>query len=260
MKNWLAPVALALSVVAVGAMLVNGRAAVPAEVVLKEKDKEKEKRTISTSGSATIRVKPDAARLFFSVTSEAGTVKEARAQTAAKFNKVNAALVDLKVPDLKMKTSDITLEPVYLPAHEGHPAQLTGYRSTHSFTVLVTDTNVEKLSANAGRVLDSGFENGVNVMQQIVFLKLDEKETRRQAMTKAVEEAMNNARAIGAGAHIELVEPVAISGEPAYRWGGGRSSLQNVQSVGPVGGGGDSTEMVAGDLEVTCSVSVICHY
>src|SRR6185369_4815140 len=63
----------------------------------------KEPHTLRTSGSATVRIKPDAARVFFGVQTQAATVKEARAENNRRVNKIMAALVALKIPDLKTK-------------------------------------------------------------------------------------------------------------------------------------------------------------
>src|ERR1700682_5352363 len=49
----------------------------PAEVAGKSKDKH----VLTTSGTATVRVKPDSARVFFRVETYAAQVKEARADT-----------------------------------------------------------------------------------------------------------------------------------------------------------------------------------
>src|SRR5262249_46371744 len=162
-------------------------------------------RTINTAGSATLRVKPDSARVFFSVQTIAPTIKASRADNNAKFNKVTSALQALKIDGLKMKTADVSLEPVYNQRNLEEP-NLTGYRVTHQFTVLLTDADAEKLSNDSGRVLDTVLENGANIVQRIVFFKADDTALRREAMAKAVENAVANAKALATGANMKLAD------------------------------------------------------
>lgn len=252
MNKWYAPLALTLGVVLVGGMWLHGQPT-PAPAV----NKEKEKRTVSTSGSATIRIKPDSARLFLSVQTSAATIKEARSQNAAAFKKVKAALTKLNIPDLKMKTSDVNLEPEYTRATERQPAVVNGYRVTNQFTVLVTDTDAEKLGANAGRVLDTALEEGVNVVSRVTFFKQDDTAARREVMAKAVEQAVLNAQALTAGVKASVAETVQISDTPVFTWGG-NDNVQRAFNAAP--GGGDESQFVAGDMVVTCRVNVTCAY
>lgn len=219
----------------------------------------KEPRHIHSSGSATVRVKPDSARVFFSVITMAPTIKEARNDNGARVKKVLDALGALKIPDLKMKSSDVNVDLVHSRNNHDELPRVIGYRITNSFTVLVTSDDVTKLNAGATRVLDTALENGVNNVQQIVFFRKDLVDARRQALTKAVEEATANAKALAAGAKVNLSDTVSISGQPEYYYrDNNRAQVQN--AFAPGGGGEGDTPIVAGDLEVSCSVSVTCSY
>jgi uncharacterized protein YggE len=241
---------LTLGVVLVGGMWLHGQPN-PAPAT-----KEKEKRTVTTSGSATIRIKPDSARLFLSVQTSASTIKDARAENAAAFKKVKAALTKLQIADLKMKTADVNLEPEYTRATERQPATVSGYRVTNQFTVLITDSDVDKLSSNASRVLDTALQEGVNVVSRVVFFKQDDTAARREVMSKAVEQAVLNAQALTAGVKASVAETVQISDTPVFSWGGN----DNVQRAFNTAPGGEETQFVAGDMVVTCRVTVTCTY
>jgi uncharacterized protein YggE len=225
--------------------------------------KPKEDRVLRTAGRATVRVKPDAARVFFGVQTTAATIKEARAENNARVRKIMQALTALKIPDLKMKTSDVRADILYGRADGHQLPPVVGYRVANTFTVLVQDDDPVKLGELASRVLDSALESGANSVQQIAFLsKAGLTKTRRQALKGAVEDALANARALAAGAGKDRVESVAIDGQPVYQdrpWSGNYGMVQAVQV--PVPGGGESeAALVVGDLEVTCQVSVTCHY
>ena len=136
MKTWL--IAATVAVLAVLTTTVLLRAQAPAEPAA---DAKKEKRTITTSGTATLKIKPDSARVFFGVQTIAKTVKAARDDNNALCKKVIDALTGLKIPDLKLKTADINIELVQ--AHPANPTDLPpvlGYRVTNSYTVLVHGT------------------------------------------------------------------------------------------------------------------------
>jgi uncharacterized protein YggE len=260
MRHWLAPLALTLGVLLAGGMWLRGQAA--ATPTNGTKDKEKEKRTLTTTGTATIRIKPDAARLYLSVKTSAPTVKDTRAECAGRFTKVKNALLALKIPELKMKTSDISVEPEYSQATPLAAAKLTGYACTYQFTVLVTDTDVAKLNDAAGRLLDTALEQGVNVVSRVTFFRQDDTAARREAMTKAVESGVANAKALLAGIKVESFDTVVINDAP--RFTGYDNRLTNAwaqQAIPRAGGfGEDDTQIVAGDLVISCQVNISCTY
>src|SRR4051812_47715541 len=65
-----------------------------------EATKEKEPRKIHTSGSATVRVKPNRARLYLAVTATEKTVKDARSSNKKFVESILASIQGLKIPDL----------------------------------------------------------------------------------------------------------------------------------------------------------------
>lgn len=254
MKSWLVGIVAALGLTLGGWALLHGQGGAGADA-----KKDKDKRTITTAGTAVIKVKPDSARIFFGVQTVAPTVRAAREGSAAHVKKVMDALVALKIPNLKSKTANVHVELIQSRARDELKLPETlGYRVTQSFTVLVKEDDREKLGALAGKVLDTALENGANLVDRIVFFKEDETEVKRQAMTKAVEEAIANARAIAAGGKATIVDTVAMDGQPEYYWGG--SALSNTAQIGGLGGRGAESQLIAGDIEVTCRVSVTCTY
>jgi uncharacterized protein YggE len=219
----------------------------------------REQRTISTSGSSTMKIKPDAARVFFGVQTIAKTVKAAREENSTKCKKVVDALKSLRIPDLKMKTSAINVELVYSQSRDlTQLPEVLGYRVTNSFSALVTDSDSTRLSANASRVLDTALESGANFVQQIVAFKQDEAEIKRQGMTSAVEDALANARAIADGAKVKILGTFSLNGQPEYTYGPGQCGLSNTLVVGGTAAG--ETPVIVGDLEITVRVNVTCTY
>ncbi|HEV2949870.1 MAG TPA: SIMPL domain-containing protein [Gemmataceae bacterium] len=254
MKLWLAAGAAAVTALLVSVLFLRGQA--PGEAA----DAGKDKRTITTAGTATLKVKPDAARIYFGVQTAAKTIQEARKENNERSRKVIDALRALNIPDLKMKTADINVQVVYeRQQDELHLPAVLGYRVTNSFTALVHDKDSVRLGGNASRVLDTALENGANFVQQMVAFREDEAEVRREGLSKAVEAALANANAIAEGAKVRIKDTFSLQGQPEYSYGPGQCGLTNRIVVAGEGGAGD-TPVIVGDLEVTIRVSVTCTY
>jgi uncharacterized protein YggE len=223
------------------------------------KDKEKEKRVIHASGSGSVRVSPDSARLFFAVQTMAPKLASARADNAQLTKRVIDAVRKLQIPKLKMKSSDVQVGIRYSDtARAERLPTVLGYTVTNSFTVLVENDDPTKLSEAAARLLDTALENGVNQVPQVTFFRKDLKETQRRALAEAVQDALQNARSLARGADVRISDTVEINeSSPIYY--GALNTFQNASM--PAGGeGGQATPLVAGDLDVTMRVSITCTY
>jgi uncharacterized protein YggE len=226
------------------------------------KDKEKDKRVIHAGGSASVRVSPDSARLFFSVQTMAPKLASARGENAQLTKRVIDAVRKLQIPKLKMKSSDIQVGIRYADtARAERLPTVLGYTVTNSFTVLVENDDPTKLSEAATRLLDTALENGVNQVPQVTFFRKDLKETQRRAMAEAVLDALQNARTLARGADVRITDTIDISSEANtfYPYTLAQNTLTN--AVFPAGGeGGSATPLVAGDLDVTMRVHITCTY
>jgi uncharacterized protein YggE len=259
MKVWLAISVSAVTALFVSVMFLRGQGPGEAQAPAAG-DAAKEKRTITTAGSATVKVKPDAARIFFGVQTAAKTIQDARKENNTLSRKVIDALRGLDIPDLKMKTADISVQIIHEQQRDPlRLPQVLGYQVTNSFTVLVKDKDAVRLGSNASRVLDTALENGANFVQQIVAFRENEDEVRREGLSKAVEAALANAEAIAAGAKVRIKDTFTLQGQPEYTYGPMQCGLTNRIVVAGDGAAGD-TPVIVGDLEVTIRVSVTCTY
>lgn len=222
------------------------------------KEKDDRRGSLSTTGTATAQVKPDSARVFFRVESYAKEIKVARADNAKQVAGIMKALTDLKIEGLKMKSTDVNVELVTRRQQEKEARlpEVLGYHVTYSFTVLTENDDSGTLAKDASRILDAALENGATGVEQIRFFAKDVEAVRRNLMTKAVETAMENARALAAGAKRTIDEVSMVHGQPQYV-----DMSNNFRQNSDFGaGGGDATQLVAGDLVLSCSVSVSCKY
>jgi hypothetical protein len=217
-------------------------------------------RTITALGTATITVTPDSARLYLSVSTTGKTVTEARQKNAKRVAAVRAAILALKLPDVRTKTLDVAVAKVHgKPADENAPGPLIGYKVTHEFSVLVKDSNPTRLNTAASRVLDTALDNGVDTTDNLSFFKEDISESERLAMSQAVRDALANARAYAKGADVKIAEVVVINGDahgqvPSYVGGQQGQVPQGLLGIGV------SSSFLAGKSRVTCSVRVTCRF
>lgn len=251
MKRWTVATALAAVAVLGGVIFLHGQTREGAA-------DSKEKRTIHTSGAATLKVKPDSARVFFGVQSVAPTIKEAREDNNHRVKAVMDALIALQIPDLKAKTTNVRVDLLQVDHNRTELPRLIGYRITNTFSVLVKNGDPDKLAAQASKVLDTALEKGANEVQQIVFFKEDDQEIRRQALTKAVGDALANAKALAQGGNVQVHETIQINGEPQFAYYPDQM-VRNAMVQGGFGGEG-GTAIALGDLEITCRVSITCSY
>jgi uncharacterized protein YggE len=227
-----------------------------------ETDGKAEKRILTTSGTASVRFKPDSARVFLRVDTQAPDIATARTQNNKQVKQVMDALKALQIPNLKMKSDNIAVAEVFQrrPA-EDQLARVIGYKVSHNFTTLVENEDAAKVSEYASKILDTALGNGANSLQQILIFRKDQTTFRRRALTEAVEDALANARALAAGANKTILEPTMIAGEPQYRHFASNTRVQNTIQIAAGGEpGGEATPVMAGDLEITCTVSMTCRY
>jgi uncharacterized protein YggE len=132
---------------------------------------QKSKRTIKASGTGTVTLKPDSARVYFGVQSLASSIKAARLDNVAKVKKVVDGLVALKIPDLQFKSSDVQVDQIQSKAENDKLPAILGYRITNTFTVLVHNTNPDKLGELTGQVLDTALESGANAVNNVASME-----------------------------------------------------------------------------------------
>ena len=140
--SWIAGTFALVVVLATALFLRGQQAAAPVA------EAKTEKGTITTAGTATLKVKPDAARVLFGVQTIGKTVKAAREENSTQCKKLIAALNALKIPDLKMKTADINVEIMQSSQDASKLPEILGYRVTNSFSVLVQDKDAAKLKGD----------------------------------------------------------------------------------------------------------------
>jgi uncharacterized protein YggE len=186
-KWWLTGAAVGTLALLAGVLLPLTRPAARAA----DGDDKKAERRITTTGTGTVKVKPDAVHCSFGVRSKGGTFKAAQEENEAKVKKISEALTALKINGLQVRVAPMDVQvqtdagnfpfpggggpgggpmgpgpgPGGLPGPggpPGKPAETATYNVTHSFTVTAREKDVEKLVGLADKVLSTAVTNGAN--------------------------------------------------------------------------------------------------
>ncbi len=167
-----------------------------------------EQRTISASGSASTFAIPDTASISLGVVTEAATAKEASDKNAEYMNSVISALKGMGLQDKDIRTSFLSLQPVYNYSREGTPI-IVGYSASNN--VEVTTTMLDKL----GDIVDKSIASGANQVSGISFVISDEKQSqiRNELLSEAANDSETKASKLAESLNVKItgVEAASIS-------------------------------------------------
>ena len=206
-------------------------------------DDEPQKRTISLSGTGTVKLAPDIVSISTGVESDAAIAKDALAKNTASMTRVIEELKQSGIEPKDIQTTNFSVEPRYDDRDDGKPAKLVGYHVTNS--VFITLRDISKL----GEVLDKIVGFGANSIGGVAFGVADregvENEARKLAMADAIAKAKLYADAAGA----ELGPVLTISEQGGYQPYFEKRAAAPMASAAPV-------PIEAGTESVSMQVSV----
>jgi uncharacterized protein YggE len=204
-------------------------------------------RTLSVSGEGTITAAPEIASLRVGVTSESKTAREASQENADKMGRVVAALRKAGIPEDKIQTVQLTVEPAY-DYNEGQQV-LRGFQARNVVEARTRD--LERL----GEILDAVIQVGGNTVEGIGFELEDPGAAQTRALTRAVDDARRKAEALAKAAGVELGDIQEI----AAAYGGGPIPLPmpRLASMEARMEAAPPPPVAPGELTVTASVQVV---
>jgi uncharacterized protein len=145
-------------------------------------------------GQSTVSVKPDLARIQFSVVTQASTAQDASSQNATRTSNVLSQLQTLLGPNADTQTVSYSMSPNYnYPAGGGTPT-LVGYTVSNTVRVTTSDLSI------TGKIIDTGVQAGANQVSGLQFGLKDDQPVRAQALRLATAQAKAHADAMAAGA------------------------------------------------------------
>nr|MBR4279743.1 SIMPL domain-containing protein [Clostridia bacterium] len=160
--------------------------------------------TITVTGSATVTLKSDYARVSVGVSTKAKTVEEASKQNTEAIHTVIAALKDAGVKEDDIATSNYSVSADYDYSSFGSQ-KLTGYNVTNQLNVIIRDME------HIGATLDKATAAGANNIYNIQFLSTQADAAQDEASSYAVQDAMRRARLLADAAGLTLGSIVSIS-------------------------------------------------
>jgi hypothetical protein len=165
--------------------------------------------SIAVSGSAEVAAAPDRAVVSLGAVVESSQARDAQKQLAQIMQRVVKDIKAQGIPDEKIGTAGMSLNPVY-----SHPApragqdpeapRIVGYRASNTVRIQVDDLE------RVGAVIDAGIAAGANQLYGLSFDLRDDLKPRQQALQLAVQEARSKAEAIAASLGQALGEVIDV--------------------------------------------------
>jgi uncharacterized protein len=218
--------------------------------------------TVSTSGFATTKVKPDKFSVTVGVETNGTTAQEAADSNADLMEKVVAALRALGISEDQISTSNYSVYPVYSVINdvnacrvmEGYPIPpecysdqtITGYKAVNSVTVtLDVDGDID-----AGKVIDAAIGAGADNVNGVFFFT--SQELQQNVRDGLIKEAIASARqraeiaAEAVGMEITGVQSINLNDVylPIYNRGAFDATVEQ-------------TSFFPGEQEITNTVNVV---
>jgi uncharacterized protein len=195
---------------------------------------------ITTSGDATIKVKPDIAVLDLGMTGNSASAADAQSQVAQRVANVLKTAKDLGIADKDVKTYGYKLNPSYQP--NSYP-KISGYTATEEISFTLRDVT------KVGKALDSLAGDTGATNASIQFALDDRKPAEAEARTQAIGDARAKADAMAKAAGVRVGQLLSVTDQAGGYVGptiyGAAAKSDTAPTVIPVG-----------DLDVVIRVQV----
>ena len=202
-----------------------------------------ENATITVTGSASVTLKADYARISVGVSSKAATVEQAANENNAAIYAVIDALKEAGVAEEDIATSNYSVYAEYDYASFGGQ-KLTGYNVTNQLTVIIRDMD------HIGATLDKATAAGANNIYNIEFLSTKADEAQDEATVYAVQDAMRRAKLLASAAGLNLGGIKSISDTVASYGIVTRSYASKLDAVA-------GNSILPDDTSVSASVTIV---
>lgn len=197
---------------------------------------------IQVSGTGSVQVTPDRARVAFAMETRAEAADEAAAANADAMDAVLRALRGASFDGLTLATFGYSLRPEYSTADNQR-------RAIIAYTVMNNvSATLEEVDA-VGRVIDVAIASGANRVTTISFFASDTEDARSEALAQAVQNARSEAEVIARSLGHELGAPLEING-------GAQRPSPRMSEMADVSFRASTTPIEVGDQTVTASVSI----
>ena len=201
-------------------------------------------RTISVGGTGTVTIAPDVADLRVGVVIQRPKVADARAAAAAAMQGVVKALRAAGVAEADIRTTTLSLQPVYDYNTNGAAPKITGYELRNG--VVATIRDLDRLAD----AVDGALVAGGTTLDGITFRVDDPSGAEAQARTQAMKAARGKADALASAAGVSIIGVASISEQSS-------PTPWPVPYAGALRADEAATPILPGTSDVTVSVSVV---
>ena len=200
------------------------------------------------NGNAQVEASPDEATVRLGIVAQQSTAQAVQEQVNRIAQAILAEMTKLGIPAARIRTSRLTVTPVYAPlrpeSREG--PRIVNYNASNQVAVEVT--NLDQI----GPVIDAGLRAGANNIEGVQFRLKNDLPMREQALKLAVGEARRKAEVMAEALGVILVSvhEVSESGFSILPKGEAEGGfVMQVRAATP-------TPVSPGQLEVTANVTV----
>lgn len=206
-------------------------------------------RTIKVQSTEEVNVVPDIAKIYFSVSTQAGDAKTCQQKNSEQLEKVIASLKSSGIDEKSIQTSNYDLRPVY---DWDADKKITGYEMNTD--LVVSDIPIEKLGNLLSSSVDAGANNIKNVNYIYMYSQYDK--TYQEALNKSIQTAKVKAQAMADTCGCTLGEVLNLEELSNYSEARNQTykSIENapVQETDPMA-------VEPGQIKIKAQVSVTYH-
>ncbi|WP_099157527.1 SIMPL domain-containing protein [Virgibacillus ndiopensis] len=153
-------------------------------------------RVMTVTGNASLSVEPNVVMVQLEVVTDNKELKVAQQENTNTINQVIQSLMQLGIPRDNIQTASYNIYPKY--DYVDGKQVFRGYEVSHALNVTINDIN------QAGAVIDAAVQNGVNRVSNIEFTVDDKDKYYRQALSAALENAMDKAETLAETMQVNL--------------------------------------------------------
>ena len=199
---------------------------------------------IQVSGTGTVQVSPDRARVSFAMETRATAAADAAGANADAMDAVLQALRGAGLTGLELETFGYALRPEYSVSNDRQTREIIAYTALNNVGATVQDVD------QVGRVIDVAIGAGANRVNGISFYAADTEEARREALALAVRTARAEATVMAEAMGYTLGAPLEVNG------GAQRPTPRPMAAEAMVSMRAADTPIEAGDQTVTATVTI----
>jgi uncharacterized protein YggE len=159
---------------------------------------------VVVTGEGSVTIAPDVVQIRSGVTTRGKTVREATEANSKTMAAILTALTESGIPQKDVRTSQLSIHPVYAAQEPGKEQRLTGYSVSNQVSAKIK--HIEKL----GDLLDRLIAAGATDVWNVEFLVSDPAKMLDQAREAAVADARRRAEVYAKAAGITLGRVVSI--------------------------------------------------